>query len=99
MKDRPKDIKAKTVQVRELWDSILASAEHRALNYRDKRQYSRDDFYKWIEGLFKIDGNTKTGKIIIGIQRKEDNLDPEPANSWVDNAINELNDETKTEPY
>jgi len=100
----PKDIKAKTIQVRELWDSILASAEHRALNYRDKRQYSRDDFYKWIEGLFKIDGNTKTGKIIIGIRRKEDNLDPEPANSWVENAVSQFNDgttddETKTEPY
>ena len=93
----PKDIKAKTVQVREIWDSILSSAEHRALNYRDKRQYNRDEFYKWVETIFKIEGNQKTGKLIVGIRRKDDDIDPQ--NTWIENAINEFGDETKTEPY
>jgi len=97
-----KDIKDKTIKVRDIWDSILSSAEHRALNYRDKRQYSRDDFYKWIEGLFKIEGDQKTGKIIVGLCRLEDDIDPQ--NTWFDNAIAEANDdgtddETKTETY
>jgi hypothetical protein len=77
------DTAKKTVRVREIWESIIASAEHRALNYRDKRQYSRDDFYKWIESIYKIEGDQKTGKIIIGMQRREDN-DPDPvANGWM----------------
>lgn len=77
------DTAKKTVRVREIWESIIASAEHRALNYRDKRQYSRDDFYKWIESVYKIEGDQKTGKIIIGLQRREDN-DPDPvANGWM----------------
>lgn len=48
------------------------SEEYKNLTYREKRQYGRDEFYKWIEGLYKVEGNSKTGKIIIGVVRKTD---------------------------
>ena len=70
--DDKEDEKKKTKQVKELWESILASEEHRRLSYRDKRQYSRDEFYKWIGENFKVEGNSKTGKLIKGLQRKTD---------------------------
>ena len=72
------DEKLKTVQVKLLWNSCENSEEHRGLTFRVRNdQYSRDDFYKWCESKFKVEGNTKTGKIIKGIQRKsnEDGLD------------------------
>jgi hypothetical protein len=49
--------------------------------------------------LFKIEGDQKTGKIIVGLCRREDDIDPQ--NTWIENAIAEANtdDETKTEPY
>lgn len=70
--DDKADIKAKTVKVREIWDSIEMHPDYKALNYREKRQYGRNDFYKWIEGMFKIDGDQKSGKLIIGLKRIED---------------------------
>jgi len=66
------DIKLKTTSVKDIWESITYSEEYKNLTYREKRQYGRDEFYKWIEGLYKIEGNTKTGKIIVGIMRKTD---------------------------
>jgi phage/plasmid-associated DNA primase len=66
------DEKRKTIQVKEIWESILSSEEYRKLNYKEKRLYGRDEFYKWIEGLYTITGNTKTGKIIVGLSRKTD---------------------------
>lgn len=66
------DVEAKTTQVKNIWESITMSEEYKNLTYREKRQYGRDEFYKWIEGLFKIEGNSKTGKIIIGVVRKTD---------------------------
>jgi hypothetical protein len=67
-----KDVEAKTTSVKDIWDSITQCEEYKTLTYREKRQYGRDEFYKWIESLYKVEGNTKTGKIIIGIARKTD---------------------------
>jgi phage/plasmid-associated DNA primase len=67
-----KDEKSKTVQVKEIWESLIVSEEYRKLNYKEKRQYGRDEFYKWIEGIYTITGNSKTGKIIVGLERKTD---------------------------
>jgi phage/plasmid-associated DNA primase len=76
------DERLKTVQVREIWESISTSEDYRKLRTsRERREYGRDEFYKWIEGLFTISGNSKTGKLIKGIIRKaddEDDIDPEP---------------------
>lgn len=66
------DEKAKTIQVKVLWNSIENSEEYRSLPFRDRNaSYSRDDFHKWIESKFNIDGNKKTGKLVKGIQRKK----------------------------
>lgn len=80
--DNKEDAKAKTVQVKEVWDSIQASDEYRNLTYKEKRQYGRDECYKWLEGSFTIAGDKKTGKLIVGIglrekYDKEQDKDPE----------------------
>jgi phage/plasmid-associated DNA primase len=64
------DEKKKTIQVKEIWESITSSEEYRKLNYREKRQYGRDEFYKWIESLYTITGDKKTGKLVVGLGRK-----------------------------
>lgn len=70
------DKKKKTIQVKEIWESIIASEEYRRLNYREKRQYGREEFYKWIEGLYTIICEKKV-KTIVGLGRREmyDDLD------------------------
>jgi phage/plasmid-associated DNA primase len=65
-----KDIKDKTTKLSDIWDSITQSEEYKNLTYREKRQYSRDECYKWVEGLFKVEGNNKTGKKIVGFVRR-----------------------------
>jgi phage/plasmid-associated DNA primase len=69
--DNKADEKAKTVQAKEVWDSIQASDEYRNLTYKEKRQYGRDECYKWLEGSFTITGDKKTGKLIVGIGLRE----------------------------
>ena len=66
------DIKKKTIQVKDIWESILNSQEYKNLTYREKRSYGRDECYKWLEGLFTITGNSKTGKQIIGLEASTD---------------------------
>ena len=39
--------------------------------YRERRQYGRDEFYKWCEEQFTIEGNSKTGKLLVGVSIKE----------------------------
>jgi len=80
------------VQVKVVWDSIKESGDYKELSYEQKKTYGRDAFYKYIEGIFTISGNTKTGKIISGIERKEEQND-------IDNE-DDLDDEcdTDTEP-
>jgi hypothetical protein len=68
----PEDLKLKTIKVKDVWDSITFSDEYKGLSYRNKRQYGRDEFYKWIEGVCAVSGNSKTGKLIIGWGRKTD---------------------------
>lgn len=63
------DEKDKTVQVKEVWESIQSSDEYRNLTFKEKRQYGRDECYKWLEGSFTIQGNSKTGRLIVGIRR------------------------------
>jgi hypothetical protein len=89
------DEKKKTIQVKEIWESIIASEEHRKLNYREKRQYGRDEFYKWIESLYTITGDKKTGKLIVGLGRKSDY--DELDNNEADEGYNGLDDFTDTE--
>jgi len=67
------DKKNKTVLVQSIWTSIIASDDYRSLNYREKRQYSRDEFYKWIEGLYTIKTDKNKVKSIIGLERRLQN--------------------------
>jgi phage/plasmid-associated DNA primase len=77
----------KTIPVKEIWESITSAEEYRKLNYREKRQYGRDEFYKWIEGLYTISGTSKTGKLIVGLGRK----------SLYDNNDNDIDDNDNTD--
>ena len=72
-----KDIKAKTTAVNDMWMSVTQSEEYKNLTYREKRQYNMKDFYKWIEGIYKVEDNGKTGKRIIGVVRNINNYDSE----------------------
>ena len=71
------DVTKKTQKLKDVWDSITYSDDYKRLSYRDKRQYGRDEFHKWIEEQFKITGNSKTGKLLVGIIRKVDEYDGE----------------------
>jgi len=55
-----------------MWDIISYDNEYKRMTSREKRQYNRDNFYKWCEEQFKIVNNHNCGKIIIGISNKED---------------------------
>lgn len=85
--DDETDIDRKTQKVKDLWDSITYSDDYKRLSYRDKRQYGRDEFYKWIEEQVKIQGNSKTGKIVIGLIRKEDADDADDAEDAVTEVL------------
>ena len=50
-----------------MFETITFSDYYKTLTYKEKRQYGRDEFYKWIETLFKINGDDKTAKTITGI--------------------------------
>jgi phage/plasmid-associated DNA primase len=56
-------------KIKDVWDSIVGSQEHKNLTHREKRQYGRDEFYKWIETMgYIIENNSKSGKVIRGIK-------------------------------
>jgi phage/plasmid-associated DNA primase len=82
--DDKADEAKKTIPIREMWEAFQNSEDYKRLRTtREKREYSRDEYYKWCEGMFKIEGNTKTGKIIKGLLRRidDDEIDtpnPEP---------------------
>ncbi len=70
------DLKRKTIKIKEIWDNLISSQEYKNLSFREKRQYGRDEFYKWIENAgFKIVEFLKI-KCVIGIQ-KIDNIEEE----------------------
>jgi phage/plasmid-associated DNA primase len=67
------DEEKKTIQIKDMWNNFQQSEDYKKLRTtREKREYGRDEYYKWCEGMFKIEGNTKTGKIIKGIIRKDE---------------------------
>jgi len=81
------DLKSKTIKIKEVWDDIISSTEYKNLTYREKRQYGRDEFYKWIESIgLKLTNDTKS-KCIIGIL-KRDNIQDEDS----DDEPNPLDD-------
>lgn len=70
------DEQKKTIKMKDMWKTFEDSEDYRKLRTtREKREYGRDEYYKWCESMFKVEGNTKTGKIIKGIIRKEDDED------------------------
>ena len=54
-----------------MWDTITYDDEYKRMPYRERKQYGRDEFYKWCEENFKIEGNSKTGKLMVGVSYKE----------------------------
>ena len=66
------DKKKKTMKLKEMWDTITYDDEYKRMPYRERKQYGRDEFYKWCEEQFTIEGNSKTGKLMIGVSIKEE---------------------------
>lgn len=61
----------KTKKLKDIWDTITYDDEYKRMPYRERKQYGRDEFYKWCEEQFRIEGNTKTGKLMVGVSNKE----------------------------
>lgn len=77
--DNTKDDSKYVVKARELWESVSLESDYRDLKSREKRQYGRDEFYKWLDEQFTVKGNNKTGKLICGVARisdMPDKIDP-----------------------
>lgn len=65
------DRKMKSVKLKEVWNSIENSKDYKALSAREKREYSRDEFTKWIEDKCIIDTDKMNHcRILVGIQKK-----------------------------
>jgi phage/plasmid-associated DNA primase len=67
-----------TQKLKDIWQSIFTSQDHKNLTSREKRAYGRDEFYKWIEGAgYQIKDNSKGGKYLLGIKPKDKDDDDE----------------------
>ena len=67
--------KSKTMRLKDMFETINNDDEYRRMPYRERRQYGRDAFYKWCGEQFDIGGNSKTGKMMLGVSYKEDDSD------------------------
>jgi len=99
--DDKADEAKKTISIREMWEAFQNSEDYKRLRTtREKREYSRDEYYKWCEGMFKIEGNTKTGKIIKGLLRRidDDEIDtPKPEEPKTEEDQEQWNDVEEAE--
>lgn len=55
-----------TLKLKDMWKHIITSEHYKVLSYREKRKYGRDEFYKWISTITKID--EKREKTITGYE-------------------------------
>ena len=91
--DDIEDEKRKTIALIDMWEDVSNSNEYKCLSYRDKRQYNRNEFYKWVEENFVVVKPAKSGKIIKGIIRNTNGEDDDE-NDGEENIIeNEFIDE------
>ena len=69
--DNKEDEKRKTLKLKDIFSDITYSDEYKALSYKDRRIYNSKAFDLWICESFTISGNSKSGKLIKGVRRKE----------------------------
>ena len=72
--DSKEDVKKKTIKLKEVWQTISADDDFKRMPYRERRQYNRDEFYKWCEEQLSDEfneGNRKTGKLLEGVSLKD----------------------------
>jgi len=81
------DLKNKVLKIREVWEQIIQSQEYKSITYREKRQYGRDEFYKWIDSIGLKTTNDTKAKCILGIQYRD--KDEEDYNPFEDENIND----------
>jgi len=66
------------MSLKSMWQIVKESEDYHNLSYENKRLYSRDRFYSWVTELSGVKdggGNTKTGKLVYGIQPISDDHD------------------------
>jgi phage/plasmid-associated DNA primase len=61
----------KKIGLKEIWDSIKEHPDYKALTTRLKKQYSRDEYYSYLQGVFKVDETAQRTKYIIGLKQKD----------------------------
>ena len=86
------DLKKKTLKLKDVWETLQHTTVYHQLKYREQREYGRDAFYAWFESNFEISGNSKTGKLVVGVGRKSefDNLDKVGIDDDSDDSDEEL---------
>jgi phage/plasmid-associated DNA primase len=80
------DEEKKTLAVKDIWEIIETQEEYKRLSYREKRQYNKKEFYTWIEGFCNVTGDNKKGKIIIGLEPADIDLDKSDTYEEIDNC-------------
>jgi phage/plasmid-associated DNA primase len=87
--DNPEDERKKTIPLVDMWENISNSNEYKCLSYRDKRQYNRNEFYKWAEENFLVIKPAKSGKMVKGIAR---NMNGEEDEEGEENEVGNLDE-------
>lgn len=61
----------KKTGVKEIWESVKNHNEYKVLGSQLKKQYSRDEFHKWLSMKYKIEQTAQYTKYIIGLESIE----------------------------
>jgi len=86
----------KTLRIKDFWDCVAYSQDYKDLKTtRAKREYGRDECYKWLRSNFNVKPDKKNGEYIVGIIRRED-VEEEGEDDVDDETTNE-DAETETE--
>jgi len=59
------------IPAKEIWVHIQSTPEYNSFSFVEKKTYGRDAFYKYLEDSFTISGNSKTGKLVSGVEKRE----------------------------
>jgi phage/plasmid-associated DNA primase len=90
--DNKEDEAKKTTPLIDMWEDIQNSNDYKSLSYKDKRQYNRNEFYKWVEENFLVVKLPRTGKMVKGIIKNTNGEDDEEeeGGAEIENEIVEI---------
>lgn len=63
--------KPNVIKNKDVWSKIECDEEYRNLTYKEKREYNRTEFNKWIDGEFGISDNKDKVQVIKGFKLRD----------------------------